>query len=171
MTHIKVQRLKKLGTRLVGGVLLAVLLQGCFEEEKVGVGYMGANHTDKTKVEITINGEGGIMIAMRHGYGSKVCCVMLPAKWRPDLSVTVSWEDDPTVQLDERGQRVTRNGVPVLIKAPRMSRTVKVEEYKVPDVLWIHFFPGDEIKVVSTQYWPGHRLHPYPTPEIPGVTQ
>ena len=171
MKHTKIRTSKKLSAWLASAILLAALLPGCFEEEKVGVGYMGANHTDKTKVDITINGEGGVMIAMRHGYGGQVCCVVLPAKWRPDLTVTVGWQDDATVQLDENGQRLTRKGVPILVEAPRMSKTVKVEEYKVPDVLWIHFFPGDEIKVVSSKYGPGHKLHPYPSPYIPGVTQ
>ena len=143
----------------------AIMLSACFEEEMDSVSYQGANHTDEAAAEVTINGEGGIMIAMEHGYSGNICCVNVPKKWRPGLTVTVAWEDGGHWLLDEQGKEVIRGGRTVLVRGVRKSKTVPVPEYATPEILWIHFFPNDEVKVVLSKYWPGHPKHGLPDPE------
>src|SRR5258708_7387285 len=77
-------------------VLLTIpLLTACLEEETVTLSYLAVNHTAHSVVSFTINGEGGVLNSPPFGGGGKtVCCVILPAKWRPGLKVTIRWEND-----------------------------------------------------------------------------
>lgn len=149
----------------------ALMLSACFEEEMDGVSYQGANHTDEAAAEVTINGEGGIMIAMAHGYSGNICCVNVPKRWHPGLTVTVAWEDGGRWLLDDQGKEVIREGNTVLVRGVRKSKTVEVPEYATPETLWVHFFPNDEVKVVMSKYGPGHPKHGLPSPHIPGVSK
>jgi hypothetical protein len=142
-----------------------LLLTACFEEEKTSTSYSGANHTDKAAMFVTINGAGGIMNVNEHGLGGDVCCVDIPKKWRPDLTVKIGWQDDGTWLLDAQGHEVIRNGRTVLVETPRKFKVVPVPKYDKPATLWIHFFPNDEIKIVMSDYWPGHPKHGLPSPE------
>jgi Protein of unknown function (DUF3304) len=143
------------------------LLLGCFEEEKEGVSYVGVNHTTEGVVDVTINGSGGIMAAYPHGTSGDVCCVTVPAKWKPGLSVTIAWEDGGRLLLDDLGKEVIRNGHTVLVRGQRKTNVVSVPQYDAPQMLWIHFFPNDEIKLVMSKYGPGHPKHGLPDPYIP----
>jgi hypothetical protein len=143
----------------------ALMLSACFEEEMDSVSYQGANHTNIAAMYVTINGEGGIMIAMEHGYGGNVCCVNVPKKWRPGLTVTVGWQDEGHFLRDKNGNEVLRDGNNILVSAPRKTKTVAIPEYATPEILWIHFFPNDEIKLVMSKYGPGHPKHGLPDPE------
>ena len=80
---------------LIAALLASTLLTGCFEEEKVSLSYLGVNHTDKEVVELAINGEGGILnVSAQGGGGKMVCCVTLPRKWRPGLTVKIDWRTE-----------------------------------------------------------------------------
>ena len=147
--------------------LLVFPLSACFEEEQDSVSYQGANHSDKAAVYVTLNGQGGIMIANEHGYSGNICCVNVPKKWRPGIMVTVEWQDEGSWLLDENGKEVLRGGNPILVPAPRKSKTVPLPEYDTPEILWVHFFPNDEVKLVMSKYGPGHPKHGLPDPEAP----
>lgn len=146
-------------------LLPVALLSGCLEDEKTGVSYDGANHTDRPAMFVTINGEGGIMNIEPGAEGGDICCVIVPVKWKPGLKVTVGWQDEGSWLKDEQGNEVIRNGKTVLIPAPRKSKTVDLPEYDTPETLWIHFFPNEEVKVVMSKYGPGSVKHPIPNPE------
>lgn len=154
-------------TRAFAALSVTLALTACFEEEMEGVSYQGANHSDIAAMYVTLNGEGGIMIANEHGYSGNICCVNVPKKWRSGLTVTVGWQDEGSWLLDGSGKEVIRNGNTVLVPAPRKSKTVQIPEYTTPETLWVHFFPNDEVKVVMSKYWPGHAKHPLPDPEAP----
>lgn len=154
-------------TRAFVALSVALALTACFEEEMEGVSYQGANHTDEAAAEVTLNGEGGIMLANEHGYSGNICCVNVPKKWRSGLTMTVSWEDGGRWLLDAQGKEVIREGRTVLVRGIRKSKTVEIPEYTTPETLWVHFFPHDEVKVVMSKYWPGHAKHPLPDPEAP----
>jgi Protein of unknown function (DUF3304) len=151
-------------------LLPLALLTGCFEEEKTGVSYHAVNHTYETVAEITLNGEGGMATARKRGTSGSVCCVTVPAKWKPALTVTIAWENGGSWLLDENGKEVIRDGINVLVRGTRKSKTVTIPEYDKPEDLWIHFFPNDEIKLVFSKYGPGHPKHGLPDPYIRGVT-
>jgi hypothetical protein len=148
-------------------LLPVALLSGCFEEEKEGVSYVGVNHTSEGVVDVTINGTGGIMAAYPHGTSGDVCCVTVPNRWKPGISVTIAWEDGGRLLLDDQGKEVIRNGHTVLVRGQRKTKVVSVPQYDVPQILWIHFFPSDEIKLVMSKYGPGYSKHGLPDPYIP----
>jgi hypothetical protein len=146
---------------------LLMTLTGCFEEKKTSVDYQGANHTDIAAIYVTINGSGGIMNVSEHGYGGNVCCVNIPQTWRPDLTVTIGWQDEGHWLLDDKGKEVLKGGRKILVESPRKFKTVTIPKYDIPETLWIHFFPNDEVKVVMSKYGPGHPKHGLPDPEQP----
>ncbi len=177
------RRIRAKGTRLcpdisrnfrwLASVCAAVvaLLTGCFEEAKTGVSYIGANHTGETVADMTLNGEGGILIAYPHGTSGSICCATVPARWKPGLTVTIAWENGGSWLLDENGKEVIRDGIPVLVRGKRKTKIVPVPQYDVPEDLWIHFFPNEEIKLVMSKNGPGHPKHGLPSPYIPGVSR
>ena len=141
------------------------LLTACFEEADGAVSYLAVNHTDRSIVSITVNGEGGILGAPAQGGGGEMCCVTLPSKWRPGLKVTIGWENDGDWLLDARGEEVIRDGKRVYVPLPWKTRTVDVPEYKGEDAggrLHIHFLPNDEVKVLRSVM--GYRSSAYPIP-------
>ena len=132
---------------------LCLLLAAC-GEETVPVSYSGFNNTDKSIVSIIVNGEGGILHAPAHDGGGQVCCVIIPKHWRPGLKVTIKWQEGGTFQLDQNGNRLYNNGVPVVIEGPWKERTVDIPEYKTLGVFYIVFFSGDEVKVAVSNGLP-----------------
>ena len=146
------------------------LLTACFEEADGAVSYLAVNHTDRSIVSITVNDEGGILNSPpQGGGGGGMCCATLPSKWRPGLKVTIGWENDGDWLLDARGEEVIRDGKRVYVPLPWKTRTVDVPEYKGEDArgqFHIHFFPGDEVKVLRTVKgaW-RDPSYPYPYPE------
>ena len=129
-------------------VIASMFLFACGEEEKIGVSYLGLNHTDRSIVSVIVNGEGGVLDVSAHGGGGKiVCCVMLPKKWKPGLTATIKWEEDGDWLLDANGKEVIRNGKRVYVPAPWKERTVEIPRYDAVAEFYIVFFPKDEITV------------------------
>ena len=134
---------------------LCLFLAACGGDEKIGVSYLGLNYTDKNIVSVVVNGEGGILdVPAQGGGGGIVCCVVIPKKWRPGLKVTIKWQEGGTFQLDQNGNRLYNNGVPVVIEGPWKERTVDIPEYKTLGVFYIVFFSGDEVKVAVSNGLP-----------------
>lgn len=153
-------------------LLMPLFLSGCFEEEKTGVSYMGVNHTDVAIIEVSPNGgRGGILVINAHGMSGDICCITIPSTWKPGLTTTIAWQDDSKVKKDANGKDVLNDGVPVLIPSPRKSKVVEIPRYDDPGNFWIHFFPNDEVKIVVSNYGPGHPKHGLPDSYIPGVTK
>ena len=147
-------------------LLFSASLSGCFEPEKSGVSYAAYNHTDKSIVSIIINGEGGILGSRAHGGGGEICCVVIPNRWRPGLKATIKWEEDGDWLLDENGKEVIRNGKRVYVPAPWKEETVEVPDYgEELGKFFIHFLPGDEVKVAVSPYAPWNPKHPYHFPD------
>lgn len=151
--------------RLITATPPLLLLSGCFEPEKTPVGYHAYNHTDKSIVSILVNGQGGVAAATAHGGGSEICCINLPNKWLPGLSVNIRWQEAGSYQTDEKGNVMVENGVPVLVKGSIKERTVEIRKYDQLGNFFMHFLPGDEVKVAVSLYLPGHPQHPYHFPD------
>ena len=56
--------------------------------------------------------------------------------------------------LDDKGERVVRNGIPAVIESPWKERSVDLPEYKALGVFYIVFFPNDEVKVAVSNGYP-----------------
>jgi len=110
---------------------------------------VGYNHTDRYIAMYVVNGYPGDDILPHGGGGSFVCCISVPREWKPVTTVTVKWTDD-------------RNANPISWRA----RVVEVPRYTPEDIsrFAVHFFPGDEVKVLVTTKGPGHPDYPYPSP-------
>ena len=149
------KNLEKKPLRLVlGGVFalaLSLLLSGCLKEKTMGISYGAVNHTDKHIVSIIINGEGGILNSRaRNAGGASVCCVVLPAKWRPGLMATIKWQEDGDWLRDEKGNVVLKDGRKTYVPLPYKTQTVEVPEYKEEGYFYVFFFPNDVVKVAVT---------------------
>ncbi|NML29372.1 DUF3304 domain-containing protein [Paraburkholderia antibiotica] len=134
-------------------LVLSALLSGCHagannddshpvsSTETMGLDVVGYNHTDNSIGSFSVNGQGGSFLA-RHEEGGSACCVSLPAKYTPGLTVTVTWTD-------------TYNEHP-------QSRVVAVPPY-TPDesgMFAVHFLRDGLIKVFVTMYDLGHTNYP-----------
>lgn len=148
--------------------LLALSVSACFEEEKIGISYVGVNYTDEPIVSILINGEGGLLHVTAHNEGGEMCCVVMPRKWSPGLNATIKWQEGGTYKRDAQGNVVSVDGVPVVIAGQWKSKTVEVPKYdnvQLEGRVYIHFFPNDDVKVTVNKFGPGHISHPYPSPK------
>jgi hypothetical protein len=150
--------------------LTPLSLTACSGDDTTAVSYTAYNHTDKSIVSIIINGEGGILNVGPHGGGGgDVCCVVIPNTWRPGLKATIKWQEDGVYKRDAKGNIMKNDGVPIVIESPWKERTVEVPQYD--DQLGqfqIHFFPHDEIKVVVSNFFPGHPKYPLTLPKEEG---
>jgi hypothetical protein len=158
---------------LMGTGLLTTFLitSSLAEEETVTLDYLAVNHTAHSVVSFTINGEGGVLNSPPFGGGGKtVCCVTLPAKWRPGLKVTIRWENDGDWLMDEQGREVIRDGKRVYVPLPPKERTVELAPYTAHDLQHfdVHFMPGDEVIAKPSYYYP---WHPEYQPRYPRANQ
>ncbi|MDW9239151.1 hypothetical protein C7S16_0240 [Burkholderia thailandensis] len=107
------------------------------------------NYTDVPIGVFYVDGTWGSTVPSRIGSGGGqiICCVSLPSKWHPGLTVTVQWRDDTLYE-----------------KAPdaMASRVVSVGKYEhfSDGFLWGLLFPNDRIKVYASQWMPGFRGFP-----------
>lgn len=109
-----------------------------------GIGLV--NHTGRYIYTTSVDGEwGGHTHAMSAGVAS-MCCVTLPKTWRPGLTVRVGWDmPEGTTHLPK-------------------SKIVAVEKYDEPGDAYVHFFPGDEVRVVVTMWVGASPNHPITPP-------
>lgn len=104
------------------------------------------NHTEHYIYSTSVNGvSGGHSHKMSAGIGN-LCCVKLPMKWHPGLMVEVRWD------------------MPEGIKHIYKSKIVEVEKYDEQGTLYVHFFPGDNVRVVVTNWVGASSKHPIAPP-------
>lgn len=109
-----------------------------------GIGIV--NHTDRYIYATAVNGAFG-------GHGHKLnagianfCCVTLPERWHPGLTVKVDWD------MPEGSKHIYK------------SKIVDVEKYDEPGELYLHFFPDDTVRVVVTMWVGASPNHPIAPP-------
>ncbi|WP_078059544.1 DUF3304 domain-containing protein [Xanthomonas massiliensis] len=131
--------------------LLVVVGGGCkAQEEKIGVGITGLDHlADHLSVqEFSVD---GYRAGRAGGGGGTVCCAMLPAKWRPGLSVRVDWLEQNWRDCSYRERH----------------RQVPVERYDEIGTLWVHFLTNGNVRVIVSNPGPGNPDYPGPHDPIP----
>ena len=125
-------------------MLLAALclpLAAC-GDDRMGIEVVGYNHTDHDIGDFGVNGGGGKFLEKHHGGGGFTCCISLPAKYYPGMTVEVSWTDE----MGEHPQ----------------TRTVAVPPFGPHDTgkFDVHFLRNGQIKVFVTMLGPLHPDYP-----------
>jgi hypothetical protein len=147
--------------------LLALTFAGCASVQA------GINDSNSTPVGLTgtqhmgpnfnvsgfyVDGAYGSNVGREGGGGSDVCCVLLPNKWRPGLTAEVRWavgdwsKENLTETAAGNYTSITSEGV--------YKALVPVEKYDVPGQLYVHFFIGGRVRVVSSNVGVLNKDHP-----------
>lgn len=128
---------------------IAIAIAGCAiresqaEPKGTAVAQIGiVNHTGNYIYSASVDGAGGANMA-RWGAGiADVCCASIPSVWRPGMKVLVRWD------MPEGHKHIVK------------EKIVEVEKYAEPGSIYLHFFPGDEVRVVVTSVGPYNPAHP-----------
>ncbi|RQS37401.1 DUF3304 domain-containing protein [Burkholderia sp. Bp8992] len=119
------------------------------DDAGLGLKLNALNYTDVPIGTFYVDGTWGGNVAARIGSagGGITCCVSVPQKWHPGLTVKVEWRNDEMYKRDP-------NAV--------ASRIVPIEQYGSfsDGYLWIVFFPGDRIKAYASPWLPGAPAFP-----------
>ncbi|MEB0043626.1 DUF3304 domain-containing protein [Pseudomonas sp. MH10] len=165
---------------LAAGVFACLALQACNQSipDRLGAPIEGYSHTSAAINYFMVNGNGGPNIGPFGGGGSQTCCVILPRKWHPGLTVVVEWEKDPmphaygdwperrfsdawSKRMDEHETKYTRH-----------RAVVEVAPYEELGVIDVHFLPCDQVAVSAVAATPGQVGYPFNYPskmEVPSV--
>ncbi|MEB0094444.1 DUF3304 domain-containing protein [Pseudomonas sp. CCI4.2] len=165
---------------LVAAVLACIALQACSKAppDRLGAPIEGYNHTSAGINHFDVNGNGGPNIGPFGGGGSQMCCVSMPRKWHPGLTVVVEWEKDPNVGASQYWtESFSSNAWRVRMKEHRSEYTrhrvvVEVAPYDELGVIDVHFLPCDQIAVAAVAQLPGKPGYPFSYPrkmEVPPV--
>ena len=140
-------RTRWIGTRLAVVLLMfCALLAGCLEDETMSVSLVGYNHTDTEIYGFSVDKSGGPYLSPHSGGGKFTCCITIPEKYRPGMTVKVS-------RCDFGGEN-------------RVEWVVPVPPYKPTDGPFsVHFLRDGSVKVFVTRYALWHPDYPLKGPE------
>ena len=99
-----------------------------------------------------------------------MCCVAMPRKWHPGLTVVVEWEKDPNVGASRYWPEPRysdawfKAGREHEAKYTRHRAVVEVAPYERLGAITLHFLPCNQVKVSADQTYPGIAGHPYDYP-------
>lgn len=96
----------------------------------------------------------------RGGGGSIVCCVMLPLKWRPGLTVEIRWRVEDWTGADYA--EIEKGNYASVTEKKMYIAKVPVEKYDGLYDLIVHFFPHGRVRAVTSVYSVSSPLHPVP---------
>ncbi|MDB6047859.1 MAG: hypothetical protein JWR17_605 [Pseudomonas sp.] len=152
--------------------LACLALQACSKSipDRLGIPIEGYNHTSAAINHFDVNGNGGPNIGPFGGGGSQMCCVAMPRKWYPGLTVVVEWEKDPTpfdsaTFTEPPFSDAWRNRMQLQEADYTHHRAVvEVAPYERLGAITLHFLPCNQVKVSADQTYPGIANHPYDYP-------
>jgi hypothetical protein len=172
--------LRRVPAFFAAAVLACLALQACSQSipDRLGAPIEGYNHTSAAINHFDVNGNGGPNIGPFGGGGSQMCCVAMPRKWHPGLTVVVEWEKDPTPHAygdwpeppftDAWRARMAKEKT----NNTRHRAFVEVAPYEELGVIDVHFLPCDQIAVSAVAQLPGKPGYPFSYPrkmEVPPV--
>ncbi|NML32736.1 DUF3304 domain-containing protein [Paraburkholderia antibiotica] len=123
-------------------ILFSIALSSCqAKSDTIGLDVTGYNHTDKDIGFYSVNGQGGSFVA-RHGQGGSACCVSIPEKYIPGMTVTLRWG----------GEEIGKE----------QERVVSVPPYTADTAghIAVHFLKNGDIEVFVTMYYPENANYP-----------
>ena len=135
-------------------IMLCSILVSCSgaKEERAAGNVRAVNHTTSAINWMSINGyrvDGG---------GGRTCCVGLPTRWRPGLTVDVEWEVDPNRYAKikrrpiEEGAGFDKNAwAEHAAKFRRYRKVVEIHEWPGTESceLNVHIFTCDRVEVTT----------------------
>lgn len=152
--------------RVVAVVMALVLAAGCSsspisspKRNFSAAALVGVHHMSSAfnVMEFFVDDHSGSNVG-REGEGGDVCCVMLPWVWRPDLTVEVRWiVGDWSKEVVSEFSR--RNYSSIVTEGIYVAR-VPVEAYSETGDLYVHFFPGGKVRVVTSGSGAASPNHP-----------
>jgi hypothetical protein len=102
--------------------------------------------------EYHINNSVGGSVWFGDSGGDRNCCIRIPERWRKGLVADVRWvvwDWSAVAESDFRELRVAKAKMEGIYRA-----SVPVEQYDEADTLYVHFFPGGKVRVISSNYYP-----------------
>jgi hypothetical protein len=156
----------------VAAALACLALQACSKSlpDRLGIPIEGYNHTSAAINYFMVNGGGGPNIGPYGGGGSQNCCVSLPRKWHPGLTVVVEWEKDPNTgdsvnwpkpRYSDAWRKAAREHQS---KYTRHRAVVEVAPYEELGVIDVHFLPCNQVAVSAVAVTPGQAGYPFNYP-------
>ncbi|MHC9165091.1 DUF3304 domain-containing protein [Pseudomonas aeruginosa] len=157
--------------KIILGGIAVLWLAGCSagSSKNIPTPIEGYNHTSAAINGFTVNGSGGPNIGPHQGGRKQNCCMSLPEKWRPGMTVVVEWEKDPTPHASKTWPQppfsvAWRKAAAEDEKLNTRHRAVvDIPPYDDVGAVVVHFLPCDEVKVIATLY--GYRHPQYPIKE------
>ena len=147
-------------------------LQGCTPPKPVRLGtpIEGYSHTSAAINWFSVNGGGGPNISPYSGGGKQNCCVSLPVKWHPGLTVVVEWEKDPDPYASANWPPLGTDGYRAAYKlhAAKYTRhraVVPVAPYERLGAIDVHFLPCNQVAVSAVAMLPGQPGYPFNFPQ------
>jgi hypothetical protein len=122
--------------------------------ELSGVQHMGPNFNIS---DFYVDHTSGSNVGRGGGGGGIVCCVALPKKWRPNFTVEVRWA---VGDWSKQNKEETALGNFQSIIFERYKAIVPVEKYDEAEHVWVHFFAGGKVRVVSSAPGSLSKIHP-----------
>ncbi|WP_240669160.1 DUF3304 domain-containing protein [Dyella sp. M7H15-1] len=122
---------KKLGLGFMLA-LLSMMLSSCYaSNDRMGLDVVGYNHTDRDIGWFSVGNGGGGYLGKHEGGGGFVCCISIPRKYKPGMTITVRWGG-----VDRETQ----------------EQVVEVPPYTSKDtgVFAVHFLRNGSVKVFAT---------------------
>ncbi|MCT2414835.1 DUF3304 domain-containing protein [Pseudomonas aeruginosa] len=156
---------------LLGGIA-TLWLTGCSagSSKNIPTPIEGYNHTSAAINGFTVNGSGGPNIGPHQGGRKQNCCMSLPEKWRPGMTVVVEWEKDPTPHASKTWPQppfsvAWRKAAAEDEKLNTRHRAVvDIPPYDDIGAIDVHFLPCDQVKVVVALFGYGHPQYPFNEP-------
>ena len=135
-----------MGVLLLGLTACANLTAQRASGDFVPVGVVGVQHMgpDFNVAVFYIDGAGGSNVGRGGGGGGSLCCASLPRKWRPSMTTVVRW----SVNDWQKDTGYAYKAV------------VPIEKYDDPGRIYVHFFPGGKVRVISSNLGVLHPDYP-----------
>ncbi|WP_273805183.1 DUF3304 domain-containing protein [Providencia rettgeri] len=135
---------------------LVLLLSGCSlaasKNQPMAAGLSGYNHTQNEIARFTINGSGASI-------GGVECCILLPAKWTPNLHARVKWKSLDTSKLSpfpgyDQVEAYQRWKAELRQYSTQHEVSVPIPEYDADTAcsMKVHFLPCNQVKVTTSCY-------------------
>lgn len=107
-----------------------------------------ANYSDDGLGTVFINEAWAGAMRARASGNAATCCVTLPRLWHPELKVTVAYRTSSMFLKDPQSY---------------VEKDVLVAPYKpfLDGFIYFMYFPGDQVRVVATPYFPGYPKFAY----------
>lgn len=141
-----------IGAVMSVGMISWAIWSQFYEEKFVTAGLTGIQHLGSNfKIdEFNVDGTDGGNVGWEGGGGSSSCCVKIPRKWRPGLTVMVRWAASNWSKAN-RSETAAGNYESVSTEGMYRAR-IPIEKYTEAGDLYVHFFAGGKARVVSTLY-------------------